>query len=404
MSETQTGFAGLAAMAQDKPLDQAPTAQQGPQEPQAQAVEPQTQTPEPQAQQQEPQSDGNQEPQQPKAAGATQEPSADIQEPTSKVFDFDKASQDSPVEIPESVNDDVVVNYLRSKGVDVDDLNSFINRSNQDPFVSNELKSANDWMKETNRSFSDYLLMQRLDVDNMDNMSAIKQSLMLGDPYYQQNPDALQYELDKYDVTSLQEQIDEKKELLDDETDETEIRKLKRDISSLERSVATTKAAFERDAFDAKSKLSDLRKKINVPAQPSQPQLNPEAVEYHKNLVNEFKQYDAIPMTAKVGDQEKKVNVRLTAQERDVVADIMSKYKPFEDKKSFASAYRNVVNMIAAPKMFQAGIEEGLNLGKLNLIKEEKNVTMSSPSGMPNDSVAENIDQQSLQALKTIFG
>jgi len=142
------------------------------------------------------------------------------------------------------INDDVVLNYLKNeKGLDINNFESLTKTEQKELDIPDDVKSYLDYKKETNRSYSDYLELQK-DWKSESEEVVLSRYLKEKNPYFDQEDINDELSDFKYD-----EEVD----------DEGEIRKKKRNkkkllseaISYLESQKEKYKAPVEGSSTDA---------------------------------------------------------------------------------------------------------------------------------------------------------
>lgn len=151
-------------------------------------------------------------------------------------------------ENPLELSDDLVLNYLKEKGIETDSIDSLANKETTEfEFADPSLKVINDYIKETGRTMNDWINTQSFDLENVSNEDLLMAHLR------DENP-----ELNDEQIEFLYEDSYGKVKIDEDEMDDDEIAKAKKHNSLRE-----IKAI--QDGKKAKAHFQEIQEKYRTP-------------------------------------------------------------------------------------------------------------------------------------------
>ena len=181
-----------------------------------------------------------------------------------------------------------------------------------------------------------------------------------------------------------------KDELADaDERDKPE---LLAKLSKAEGEKASIEEKARREAFTFRKDLNQLKAQVSQPL----PQQDPKIMEQHKAIIEGYKNYNAVAVT--IGD--KKVNVELDANDINTIQGILAGTQVMKEKAEYDETYKFISKAIAFDKAVEAAHKEGLAKGALNLIKDQKNITITPAGSDP--AIGE--ETAAAKSIKSLLG
>jgi hypothetical protein len=180
---------------------------------------------------------------QPEVETPTEEPQPEVEQPT----------EEPETQEPLTLNEEVVLNYLKENGVEVESFDSL--KQDKNVFANEYIESLNKFMSETGRGIDEYNFVQQ-DLSSLPEQDLVKQQMKVDNPWLEDRQIDILYK-DKYGLKSIDEDA-----MTDDE------------IAEAKRHNELTEIRLKQDGHKARESFASLQNEFKLPSQQqsSQPQ------------------------------------------------------------------------------------------------------------------------------------